>query len=237
MNTRTEILLGKYSPQLAMIVYKNNDKSEYYLESHKINDKGQLLEGKPLLQDTVQGMIDIFFDERQNQVQINGVIPENLLSFELKHSGNYTMIWYQPAEVRVLHFAPELKLKTGEMWVPAMVYVANKNGLDVYAIKSNSRPSEKTILFRAPYFNVSDSGSVCLGNANVKKPAKTTYAALQKYWEDLFWLSEFTHVNGNNPTKSKIAEVYKKLLASKKQLKWSDLNELVPTKQTLKSIL
>ncbi len=237
MNNRTEILLSKYAPKLAVILYKNNDKLSYYLESHNINPAGQILEGKPLQQDTLQEMMDVFFDERQIQAKIKGIIPENLLSFELTNSGNYTMIWYRPEEIRVLHFAPDLKLKTGEMWIPAMVYMANKNSLDVYALKSNSRPSEKTLLYRAPFFNVSDSGDVCLGNANIKKPTENTYSALQKYWEDLFWLSEFTHINGNNPTKSKVSEVYKKLLASKKQLKWSDINELIATKQTLKSIL
>ena len=236
-NERTQALMSHYKPELAIILYKNNKSEDYYLESHNINDNGQLGAGRPLQQETIQGMVNVFYNDKQKQTKINGLIPDNLLSYELANSGSYKMTWFRPAEVRVIHFAPALKINTGEMWVPSMIYQATNRGLSVMALKSNSRPTEKTPLFRPPFYNVSDNGTVCLGNANVKKPKETTYAALQKYWEDLFWLSEFTHVNGDNPTKSKIAEVYKKLLASKKKMKWSDINELVPTKQTLKSIL
>ena len=236
-NERTQALMSHYKPELAVIIYKNNNSEDYYLESHNINDNGQIGAGKPLQQETIQGMVNVFFDEKQNKIKISGLLPENLLSFQLTNGGSYKMIWYRPAEIRVLHFAKALKLSTGEMWVPAMIYQATNRGLNVYALKSNSRPSDKTALLRAPFFNVGNDGSVCLGNANIKKPTENAYSALQKYWEDLFWLSEFTHINGNNPTKSKVSEVYKKLLASKKQLKWSDINELIATKQTLKSIL
>ena len=58
-----------------------------------------------------------------------------------------------------------------------------------------------------------------------------------KYWEDLFWLSEFTHLNGDHAVKSNINKVWKQLLASKAKKKWSDIDELVDCKQTLKSIL
>ena len=207
------------------MVYESDQ--DYYLESHSINEKGQLMEGKPVKQETIQGMVDVFFDERQHQIKVGGYIPENLLSFDAKPGGQYQMIWYRPAELRYIHFAAPLRIPSGQAWVPAMIYEVDRKELSVYAFRSNSRPNLKTKLFRAPFHNVSDSDKVCLGNAKVNRPKVNTYTSLMKYWEDLFWLSEFSHLNGaSNPTNSDIGKVWKKLVASRKKLKWSRINEL-----------
>lgn len=236
-NDRTELLGKSYKPELALMVYQSG--KDFYLESHRINEVGQIMEGKPLLQETIQEMVEVFFDEKKNSLNVKGLIPNNLLSFNPLPGGNYRMIWYRPAEIRVMHFASQLKLSTGKVWVPAMVYVVNRRELDVYALKSNTRPVESTKLCRAPFHNVSDDGSVCLGSAQVKKPIDQTYLSLIKYWEDLFWLSEFTHMNGSDQVvKTNLNNVWKKLLTSKTKLKWSDINELVQYKTTmLKTIL
>ena len=227
MSGRLEFLSSTYKPSLALMIYQSGE--DYYLESHNINEQGQLLEGKPLKQETIQGMVDVFFDERKNQIQVGGYIPDNLLSFDAKPGGQYHMIWYRPAEIRYIHFAAPLRIPSGQVWVPAMIYQVDRKGFSVYAFRSNSRPNLKTKLFRAPFHNVSDNGNVCLGNAKVNRPKVNTYTSLMKYWEDLFWLSEFSHLNGaSNPTKSDIGKVWKKLVTSKKKLKWSHINELKP---------
>lgn len=235
MNSRTNTLMTTYKPELTVTVYKSAN--DYYLESHTINEAGQVMEGKPLLQETLQSIIGVFFDERKNMAQLGGLLPDNLLSFTLLPGGNYKLVWYRPAEIRVMHFTTALKLPTTKVWVPAMIYSVDRSSLEVFALKTNTRPTEKTKLLRAPFYNVNDDGDVCLGNANVKKPKDRSYAALIKYWEDLFWLSEFTHVNGDGAVKTDINKVWKKLLASKTKIKWSDIDELLPTKLTLKNIL
>jgi PRTRC genetic system protein B len=238
MNGRTQLLRSTYKPQLSIVVYQGDNEREYYLESHTISPEGGVMEGKPLLQETMQGIVDVFFDERKNMVAIKGLMPDNLLSFGLLPGGNYRMMWYRPAEIRVIHFAAQLKLPTNKVWVPPMIYQVNRDSLDVFCFKGAQRPKQESKIYLAPYFNVSDDGDVCLGNARVKMPAEKTYQSLMKYWEDLFWLSEFTHLNGNNKTKTDMQEVWKKLLASKTKLKWTDINELMPyEKKTLKHIL
>ncbi|MGN6435973.1 MAG: hypothetical protein ACTHMM_05540 [Agriterribacter sp.] len=233
---RTELIMSEYKPIVALMVYKSNDNS-YYLESHDVTTGGQILAGKPLLQETIQGMVDTFFDENKNRQNIGGLMPENLLFFKHLPGGNYKMVWYQPAGEQVLHFAPALKLKTGKAWVPAMIYVADSGDLDVYALKSNSRPKSDTKLFIAPFHNTGDDGAVCLGSAKVEKPKQLTYLNLMKYWESLFWLSEFTHLNGTNKTKSDMGKVWANLLKNN-SVKWSDINELrAYEKLTLKNLL
>jgi len=236
MNERTEALLKKYKPVIALMVY-NGDRNDYYLESHEINDKGQVLEGKPLKQETLDGIVDTFFDERQNRVQIGGLIPDNLLRFEVLPGGKYNMSWYRPAEQRHLYFKEGLHIPSGQAWVPAMVYCVNGNTLFVYALRESVRPTDSTKLYQAPFHNVSSSGSVCLGNAKVKKPEKNTYINIMKYWEDLFWLSEFTHLAGaSNPTMSNLNIIWNRMVTE--QISEFPVKELVAyDKHTLNDLL
>lgn len=238
MNNITDQIIRNYKPVLSVIVYDGGN-NNYYLESHNINKDGKILEGKPLKQETLNEIVDTFFDERKDRSQVDGLIPENLLSFNVLPGGNYKMVWYRPAEVRMIYFDEKLHIKSGKAWIPALIYTAERNGLNVYAIASDSRPGEVTKLYQAPFHNVASDGDVCLGNAKVKKPSQKTYLTEMKYWEDLFWLSEFSHLNGSdNPTKTNLNTVWKKLLASKEKLKWNKLGELKPYKKlTLKDIL
>lgn len=239
MITSANQLIAEYKPTLALVVYMAGEKGneEYYLESHRIGNAGEILEGKPLLQETLNDIVDVFFDERKNKTGISGFLPENLLSFDVLPGGYYSMVWYQPAQIKLMHFAENLKIPSGEAEVPAMIYKANRKDLSVYAIKSKSRPDLKTALFKAPFHNVYTNGEVCLGNAKLKKPTEKTYQSEMQYWEDLFWKSEFSHLNGSvSPTKSNINTLWKKAIKAKTQ-KW-DNNELKPMgkNQTLKSI-
>lgn len=238
MNQLTESITEEFKPKLAITVYTTQHENDFYLESHDINENGQVMEGKPLLQSTLQGIVDVFFDDRKNLSKITGIIPENMLAFDLLPGGQYRMIWWRPAEKRVLQHATALKIPTGRAWVPAMLYVVNRNGLDVFALATDKRPELNTKLFLAPYFNVNDDGDVCLGNARVKKHKNPTYDNMIKYWEDLFWLSEFSHVNGEEKVKSgDLAEFWRKLMKSKCRKKWSDIDQLMPSTYTLKKLL
>lgn len=239
MNQRTEILNKEYRPELSIVVYRSTDDTkDFYLESHQLSEYGKVMEGKPLRQETIQEMVDVFFDERKDSSQLSGVIPENLLQYKALPGGKYRLVWYNPAEVRMIHFVKALQIPSGKAWVPPLIYVADKNELEVYAFKAAGRPKDNTKLYRAPFHNVADDGDVCLGSAKIKKPQEKSFAAAIKYWEDLFWLSEFSHLNGaSNPTKSKLDQVWKKLMASKQKKKWSDLDELKDIKKSIKTIL
>lgn len=226
MNARTNILKKNFNPSLAIMVYDGGD-NDYYLESHNIDENGQILEGKPLLQETIEGMVNVFFDDQRHRADVQGMFPPNLISFSLKRDGSYNMIWYNPAMVRVLHFAPSLKLPTEQVWVPATLYKVDNKSLYVYSIVGEERPTETTGIFKPPFHNISDDGRVCLGNAQVAKPKENNYENLMKYWEDLFWLSEFTHINGGNKTKSDMGELWKKMIDSKTEMKFPN-EELLP---------
>ncbi|MBX3253956.1 MAG: PRTRC system protein B [Chitinophagaceae bacterium] len=234
MNDRTDLLLSEYKPSVVIMVYKGGH-NKYYLESHDVNGRGEILAGKPLLQETLQAVVDVFFDERKNRTAIGGIMPDNLLHFCHLPGGNYRMIWFRPEEQRVIHHAESLKIKTGITSVPALIYRVSGGDLDVFALKANKRPDEKTKLFVAPFFNVSNDGGVCLGNAKVEKPKVLTFSNLIKYWEDLFWLSEFSHVNGNEKVKSgDLTKIWRSLVGAKQKF---PKEELMPSEVTMKNII
>lgn len=62
----------------------------------------------------------------------------------------------------------------------------------VWAVKGSARPAEDTPLFRAPYFNVWESGQICVGNVDL--PERATAAKLEE-WNNAFFDSWFTHPN------------------------------------------
>ena len=226
MNARTNILKKNFNPSLAIMVYDGGD-NDYYLESHNIDENGQILEGKPLLQETIQGMVNVLFEDYRSRTDITGIFPNNLLNFTLSRDGSYKMLWFNPPMVRVMHFAPALKLPTEKVWVPATLYRVINKELYVYSFIGEERPIEATVIYKPPFHNTSDDGKVCLGNAQVANPKDNTYENLMKYWEDLFWLSEFTHINGGNKVKSNMGELWQQLLYSKLQIKFPD-EELLP---------
>jgi len=242
MNERTELLGKECKPVLNIVVYcsdKERGQPDYYLESHQISPEGKIMEGKPLLQSTIAEMVELFYDDRKDRSQISGAIPENLLSYLPLPGGNFKLVWYRPAETRYIHFAQSLRLQSGKASIPPMIYEVSKNTLSVFALKIDAWPTEKTKLFRSPFHNVGDNGTVCLGNAKVKKPLEKTFANVIKYWEDLFWLSEFSHLNGaSNPTKSDLGKLWARIVKSKCRLKWSALSaELKETKKSIKILL
>jgi len=238
MNGATEQLLRGFKPTMAVVVYSSEigNSKDFYLESHEINGEGKMMEGKPLMQQTLNEIVDVFFDDRQNSSKLGGFIPENLLQYELLPGGNYQMVWWQPAQVKHLFFAPALKIKSGLANVPALIYKVERRQLSVFFFFNAAATTEKTVLYRAPFHNVDTEGMVCLGSAKVKKPVQRTYQLEMKYWEDMFWLSEFTHLNGaTNPTKTKLDIIWRKLIGNKRQ-KWDSLNELKASKEKFKNL-
>jgi len=79
---------------------------------------------------------------------------------------------------------------------PALLCDVQGGALTIFALKDTSRPTADSRLYRAPYWNVSDNGTVCLGSTRV--PQSLSIDTL-KDWEASFFSSEFTHQNSGRP--------------------------------------
>ena len=77
-------------------------------------------------------------------------------------------------------------------------------------------------------------GKVCLGSAKVDKPYELTFESVMRYWEKMFWASEFAHLLGGNPVKGNLSTITKNCIST--GCKFPD-SELIPVKQKLKSLI
>ena len=98
-----------------------------------------------------------------------GRIPSNLLWCDPR-KGSEKYIWYNSPRKRMMFFKEALKIENAEYHLPGIIYEAGESHLNVYACKDRE-PTEKTELYAAPFFNVTQA-SVCLGSARIEKPKR-----------------------------------------------------------------
>lgn len=75
---------------------------------------------------------------------------------------------------------------------PPLVWRVGDGQLKIRALTENKRPEATTKLAVAPYWNLSDCGTVCTGS--MRRPENASVAAISD-WERGFYESAFTHAN------------------------------------------
>lgn len=233
MNKITKDLTACVKPELAVIVYRykgDDGDSSYYLERRDIDDSGKMGAGIPLTEDCISGMVRSF--SSTDRLVVHGDIPINMLYADCRH-GREKYVWYRKPEKRNIFFTEDLEIPSGLVSVPGLVYKVENKDLYVFSYVAK-RLTSKTRLYRAPFFNVYDSGKICLGNAKIRKPQECTYSGIMEYWEDMFWKSEFSHLLGPNPVCSNLSSLYKKLINTDKAF---PVEELVKEKMKVGGLL
>lgn len=124
--------------------------------------------------------------------------PEILPERVLVRTGE-TIVWWKPAGQAVSFFSDRgadtmLKELNGKKYPhPPLVFKVNGSNLWIRALGANRRPTEKSPLYMAPYWNCYENGSVCTGT--MKIPREKSVAGIED-WEQSFFRSEFTHAGG-----------------------------------------
>lgn len=226
MGQINDILTKQMTPKMAIIVFHDND-NEYYLEQRPIK-KGKMGAGVPLSQECINNVVDSLSSDCADI--IHGAIPSNMLFADCR-VGHEKYVWYQRPTKKHVFFKDELNIPNGEMCVPGLVYVVKNNSLSLFSYKG-IMPKGK--LLRAPFFNIYSNNTVCLGNAKVKKASILTYESIIRYWEEMFWKSEFSHLIGGNVVKNNLSSLTKRLIETGEKFPG---NELIPIKTKLKDLL
>lgn len=233
MSKLVDILTSRLVPTDALIFYKPTlEKAGGDLVEHRRIKKGTMCDGSPVSVRTLGKLLRLVSKESQgsqNYASLHGEIPAGLL-YASSDIDAYRLVWYRKPEKRFLYFSAMTELPNGEMLVPGMVYKTDGIKLSVYCYKGRK---PKDILYNAPFYNVGNGG-VCLGNGKLPKPKENTFAAWMKYWEDMFWLTEFSHILGNNPIKDNLALITKDCILNGKPF---PTEELTRTKTRLKDLL
>ncbi|MGH7216104.1 MAG: PRTRC system protein B [Nitrospiraceae bacterium] len=169
----------------------------------------RLAEGVPITVAAVQRLASMAADAVKRRAEI---LPANVLV-----CNDEWLVWWRPETLDDLSF--DVSWNNGAagrerlqgvclaMPLPPLVFalkrghgVSGANGVFVFATDRNERPGPDAAIYRAPLLNVSDNGTVCWGDG--QRP-KTRNVEDVEEWERLLFSSQFTHVNGSSPVKSK----------------------------------
>jgi len=107
------------------------------------------------------------------------------------------LVWWTTAQHRTLFFSEQSesgKDLSGKRYpVPPLVFKVSGGCLWIRALERNDRPTGKTKLKTAPFWNGNEAGEICLGTMRI--PESPGVEGMEG-WERGFFQSEFTHAYG-----------------------------------------
>jgi PRTRC genetic system protein B len=213
LNDITESFGTLYHPKNALVFYANKGNGETYTEYFDMDRKGNLINAHPLTVRETNHLAKSLkvTEEKTAFLRPQGIMGTHILQIDPVHNG--VVIWYTKATTREMYFAEKLEIPHGKAGVPAMLWVANRNKLYVFALKSKTRPTANTPLYHAPFFNVYSDGAVCMGTVDVTIKSTASLEEFTKAWENYFFNSYFSHLMpDHNPVKGNCVSLWKKLL-------------------------
>lgn len=239
MNNLTDITANfgtLYFPKSALVFYqtKGTDK-ETYVEHFDMDKDGNPINAHPLTVKEANVLAkSLQTDEDKNTAFLKpkGILPTNIL--HINPSDNGTVLWYTKAKKQQLYFVDDLGIPNGTAQVPAMLWLASKNSLTVFALANNRRPTEKTPLHYAPFFNIYEKGNVCMGTVSIDIKNSASVEEFIQAWEHYFFNSYFSHSLCSNLTKQNIVSLWKDLVNTDKPFPTEVLKK---NNKTLKNLL
>lgn len=236
MKNITHQLAQTYSPWKALLFYRcaDEDRTPLYVEAMDINSDGVPQNVRPLQSEECRKLAELLRhspEERNDFLSSRSLIAPEILQVDTR---TCTVIWYARPQKVTLFFTKDLGIPEGKAFIPALIWKATRQGVSIWSFTGSRKPVLKTPLCHAPFFNVSDSGTVCMGNVNVRIDRKTYLEDFTRQWESYFFNSYFTHLLGSCPVSCNIVQLWKDLVDSGKRF---PEDVLKPTNKTLKHIL
>ena len=180
----------------ALLIYRstehqNGSFGNTFITYHEVNEDSRAKQptlgpAKTLTIEFVQSLVQAL----GGRVRVE-FLPETVLARTER-----LIAWWTPSQKRQMFFGTtqgDMAGMNGAIFPqPALVRLAMDHSLSIRALKENRRPAVDTKLCVAPYWNVYDTGNVCLGS--MRAPDASTVASIPQ-WEQSFYESEFTHGN------------------------------------------
>ena len=179
----------------AILIYRGTGgaPAPSYATVHEIDTSGAVPVILPGRAATRAGLVRLS-QALSHSARHSGLIPASAL-----YADGHTLLWWVPPAQRHLTFHCTqwpVADRAAVLPHPGLVFLCNKKSWQVWAVKGYRRPHANTVLYRAPYFNVYDSGQICHGN--VVLPQANGFEHIGQ-WNDAFFDSRFTHVNAVAP--------------------------------------
>ena len=228
-----------YQPTSALVFYQTNERiKETYVEYFDMDKNGNPINAHPLTEKEAKTLVKALNTKTQKEkskdfLKPKGILPTNIL--QINPSENGSVLWFTKSMKKQLYFTENLEISNGRAEVPAMLWFADKRSLKIFALSSNQRPTEKTSLFYAPFFNVYENGNVCMGTVDVHIQNSTSLEEYIKNWENYFFNSYFSHLmNEHNPPNGNCVNLWKSLINTEKPFPKEALKK---ANRTLKNLL
>ncbi|WEA01762.1 PRTRC system protein B [Mucilaginibacter sp. SJ] len=211
MTNITEQFNNQYVPVKALLIYESqlNIKDQYgheadrnpqvYVESYDIGKRGQPINAHPLSLTELTSLSKLFQATEElkgNFLKPKGLISPNVLFLDPQNDG--FVVWYTPPMERELYFVEGLGIPAGKAKLPALVWKASRESLHIYALKGKGKPNANTALYHAPFFNIYESGNVCMGTVQISIDRFTRLEDFINLWQEYFFNSYFSHTIGNH---------------------------------------
>jgi PRTRC genetic system protein B len=214
MKNLNEDFTSLHKPVKAVMIYKSNkDDNDFYVEAFDVNKTGRLVDPHPLsVIESQQLAQSLLATDRLSHhfLQPQGLIPQQVLYTRSGQNG--FAVWYTPPTRRRLQFTNALGLTDGSYALPALLWKADRESLSVYGLKHSTKPSLSSKLFHAPFFNIYDSGNVCMGTVDIEIDRNTFLESFISQWEEYFFESKFSHTLGNSaPVEGNIIQLWQSL--------------------------
>lgn len=238
MRNITGIFEDIYIPIKAFLIYEPMSASadNGYVESYDVNDDGSPLNGHPLSIREAEMFAQTLNKSPELQrkfLQPRGLVPENLLY--LNNSNNGFAVWYTPAQKVHLFFIDSLGIPSGRCHLPSLVWKAGRNSLYIYALKENRKPTLRTGLHHAPFFNIHQDGKVCMGTVDIDIDNQTMLEDFILSWQNYFFNSYFSHLLGvESPVSTNVVQLWQGLVNRNKKF---PVEVLIKNNYTLKHLI
>lgn len=235
----------QYLPVKALLIYKSaidgldnyhSSPSEIYVESYDIGKQGNPINAHPLsisemmmLSELMQSTQDL----KTTYLQCKGILPAKLIYVNAQNNGY--AVWYTPPQETDLFFSDSLSIPSGKTKIPALLWKASKERLQVFALKGKAKPNVDTPLYYAPLFNLSQDGSVCMGTVNINIDRQTYLEQFISQLETYFFNSYFTHTLGNHKhCKGNLVQLWQEQVGTGREF---PQNELIKNGRTIKDLI
>ena len=237
MENITGLFQNVYLPHKALLFYRSiKEDGSVYVEAYDSDEKGFLINAHPLSLSESEALADTLHDSaelKKDFLKSKGLLPENVLYINAGKNGY--AIWYTQAQTVPLFFQEDLGVPNGKAHVPALIWKASKKELSIYAIVDETNPTEKTLLYYAPFFNIYKNGRVCMGTVDIDIDSKCCLEEFIALWESYFFNSKFSHLlDTYNPINSNIVQLWQQQVSGKSKFPH---DELIKNGKTLKNLI
>lgn len=236
MNDITQNIGTLYHPKSALVFYQTKGtNTDTYVEYFDMDSSGTPINAHPLTvreANVLAKALRTAKEEKEPCLKSDGIMGNHILHID---PINGKAVWFTKAMQRELYFTEGLGIPKGKAHVPAMLWIAGRNSLSVFALASNRRPNLTTKLYNAPFFNVYEDSRVCMGTVDVRIKKTASLEEFTTAWENYFFNSYFSHLmQGYNPVKGNCVSLWEQLITTGGAFP----NEVLKnSNQTLKNIL